>query len=43
MLTLKDQQALRKIFRHAFKQFNEKMKLLERKVDKLLKVLIKKK
>ncbi len=43
MLTLKDQQALRRIFRHGFKPLNEKLKVLELKLDKLLKLLTKKK
>jgi len=43
MLTTKEIKDLRKIFRQAFIPFNTKMMLIERKVDKLLKLLTKKK
>jgi hypothetical protein len=43
MLTPKDIKDLRKIFHKAFIPFNTKMMLIERKVDKILKVLTMKK
>ncbi len=43
MLTSKDLRDLQRIFRQAFRPFNAKMKIMEHKLGKILKVHAKKK